>query len=306
MGVSIAERNHSEINQVPGINLTAVALRTGRPEDAEIAGTICFEAFKAISDQHNFPRDFPSPEPAIELLSFLLSRHDVYSVVAEIDGRVVGSNFLWETASIAGVGPITVDPSVQNGAIGRSLMEEVLRRTREQAFAGVRLVQAAYHNRSLSLYTKLGFDTREPLSAMQGPALGLEIPGHYVRLATKDDIDECNDLCERIHGFERQVEMIDAINQGSATVVEREGRITGYTNGIGFLGYAVGENNDDLKALIGAAKEFAGPGFLLPTRNSELMRWCLRQGLRVVMPMTLMSSGLYNEPRGAFLPSVIY
>src|SRR5688572_29431649 len=306
MEVSVAEQKHSEINPVPGIHLTDVALRSGRPDDAESAGTICFEAFKTISDQHNFPRDFPSPEPAIGLLTFLLSRQDVYSVVAEIDGRVVGSNFLWETASIAGVGPITVDPSVQNGAIGRRLMEDVLQRTEKQGFAGVRLVQAAYHNRSLSLYTKLGFDTREPLSAMQGPALGLEIPGHHVRPATKDDVNECNKLCARIHGFEREVELIDAINQGSAVVVEREGRITGYTNGIGFLGYAVGDNNEDLKALIGAAKEFPGPGFLLPTRNSELMRWCLQHGLRVVMPMTLMSIGLYNEPRGAFLPSVIY
>ena len=304
MAISVAQPQN-QIQAVPA-NSSNVILRRGRPEDAEKCGVICFEAFKSISDQHRFPRDFPSPEPAIELLSFLLSRHDVYSVVAEIDGRVVGSNFLWETASIAGVGPITVDPSVQNGAIGRRLMEDVLRRTEEQAFAGVRLVQAAYHNRSLSLYTKLGFDTREPLSAMQGPALGLEIPGHHVRPATKDDLDDCNRLCLRIHGFEREVELIDAINQGSATVVEREGRITGYTNGIGFLGYAVGENNDDLKALIGAAKEFTGPGFLLPTRNSELMRWCLQQGLRVVMPMTLMSIGLYNEPRGAFLPSVIY
>ena len=304
MAISVAQPQ-SHIHSVL-VNSTKVLLRRGRPEDAEKCGDICFEAFKSISDHHNFPRDFPSPEPAIGLLSHLLSRHDVYSVVAEMDGRVVGSNFLWETASIAGVGPITVDPSVQNGAIGRSLMEDVLRRTEEQGFAGVRLVQAAYHNRSLSLYTKLGFDTREPLSAIQGQALGLEIPGHLVRPATKDDLNDCNKLCVRIHGFEREVELIDAINQGSAIVVEREGRITGYTNGIGFLGYAVGENNDDLKALIGAAKEFAGPGFLLPTRNSELMRWCLQHGLRVVMPMTLMSIGLYNEPKGAFLPSVIY
>lgn len=304
MALSVAEPQEHRIESIPAA--TNINLRRGRPEDADKCGVICFEAFKSISDRHNFPRDFPSPEPAMGLLSFLLSRHDVYSVVAEIDGRVVGSNFLWETASIAGVGPITVDPSVQNGAIGRRLMVDVLRRTEEQAFAGVRLVQAAYHNRSLSLYTKLGFDTREPLSAMQGPALGLEIPGHHVRPATKDDLQECSKLCQRIHGFEREVELIDAINQGSATVVEREGRITGYTNGIGFLGYAVGENNEDVKALIGAAKEFAGPGFLLPTRNSELMRWCLQHGLRIVMPMTLMSIGLYNEPRGAFLPSVIY
>jgi hypothetical protein len=61
-----------------------------------------------------------------------------------------------------------------------------------------------------------------------------------------------------------------------------------------------------MKALIGAATVFQGPGFLLPTRNSDLLRWCLENGLRVVQPMTLMSIGLYNEPDGAFLPSVIY
>ena len=89
-------------------------------------------------------------------------------------------------------------------------------------------------------------------------------------------------------------------------MVEHGGRITGYTTGIGFFGHAVGESNEDLKALIGAAPAFAGPGFLLPMRNGELFRWCLAHGLRVVQPMTLMSLGLYNEPKGAFLPSVLY
>jgi hypothetical protein len=68
----------------------------------------------------------------------------------------------------------------------------------------------------------------------------------------------------------------------------------------------MGESNDDLKALIGAAPTFAGLVLLLPTRNTELFRWCLEQGLRVVQPMTLMSLGLYNEPSGAFLPSIIF
>ena len=61
-----------------------------------------------------------------------------------------------------------------------------------------------------------------------------------------------------------------------------------------------------MKALVGAAQAFPGPGFLLPTRNSEVLRWCLEQGLRIVQPMTLMSLGLYNEPRGAFMPSILY
>src|SRR5436190_881046 len=88
--------------------------------------------------------------------------------------------------------------------------------------------------------------------------------------------------------------------------LKRNGRITGYTTIIGFFGYAVGETNDDLKALIGAAEEFAGPGFLLPTRNGDLFRWCLTNDLRVTQPMTLMSRGLYNDPAGASLPSILY
>jgi len=61
-----------------------------------------------------------------------------------------------------------------------------------------------------------------------------------------------------------------------------------------------------VEALIGAADPFAGPGFLVPTRDAPLMRWCLQSGLRVVQPMTLMTMGPYTEPRGAFLPSILY
>lgn len=82
--------------------------------------------------------------------------------------------------------------------------------------------------------------------------------------------------------------------------------MTGYTTLLGFFGHSVGESNDDLKALLGQASEYAGPGFLLPTRNGELFRWCLDNGLRVGQPMTLMTIGLYNEPPGAYLPAVLY
>lgn len=281
-------------------------LRTGRPEDARDLGSICYEAFEAIAGRHDFPRDFPSPEAAAGLIGSLLSREDVYSVVAEADGRLVGSNFLWENGTIAGVGPITIDPAAQNAAVGRRLMEDVLLRAEARNIAGVRLCQAAYHNRSHSLYTKLGFDTREPLSNLQGPAIEQQIPGHTVRPATEEDLDACNALSLKVHGHHRGPELLDAIRARTANVVEHDGRITGYTTGIGFFGHTVAEGNEDLKALIGAAPEFPGPGFLLPTRNGEVLRWCLARGLRVVQPMTLMSLGLYNEPAGAFMPSVLY
>jgi len=97
-----------------------INFRKGKPRDAEICASICYEAFKAIADQHHFPPDFPDRESAFGLIPQLLSREDIYSVIAESDGRVVGSNFLWENGVIAGVGPITVDPAVQNSSIGRA------------------------------------------------------------------------------------------------------------------------------------------------------------------------------------------
>jgi N-acetylglutamate synthase-like GNAT family acetyltransferase len=283
-----------------------ITLRKGRLDDAQRAGSICYQAFKVLAEHHRFPPDFPSAEAAVGALSSMLARPDIYSVVAEIDGRLVGVNFLWENATIAGVGPITIDPEVQNSQIGKQLMNDVLERARSQGVPGVRLVQATYHNRSLSLYAKLGFTVREPLAVLQGKPLGLEIPGFEVRQATERDLGICNKLCREVHGHERGHELIDAIKRGSASVVEHDGRITGYATMIGFFGYAVGETNEDIKALIGAATTIAGPGLIVPSRNGELLRWCLNKQMRVVQPLTLMSLGLYNEPAGAFLPSVIY
>jgi GNAT superfamily N-acetyltransferase len=284
----------------------SVAIRRASAADAEVCGRICFEAFDALANRHNFPPDLPAPEVSIAVLSTMFSHPGFYCVVAEQDGKIVGSNCLDERTPIAGVGPVTVDASAQNRTAGRALMQAVLTRATERKFAGVRLVQAAYHNRSLSLYAKLGFVVREPLSCMQGQAMKKMLPGISIRPAVAGDLAACNDLCVRVHGHERGGELQDAIQQGTAVVAERDGRVTAYASSMAFSGHAVGETNDDLKALIAAAAAFQGPGILVPTRNAELFRWCLESGLRVVQPLTLMTMGLYNEPAGAYLPSILF
>ncbi|MGC2524194.1 MAG: GNAT family N-acetyltransferase, partial [Stellaceae bacterium] len=216
------------------------------------------------------------------------------------------SNFVDERGTIAGIGPITVSPGVQNRSTGRQLMNAVIERSNARGAAGIRLLQSAYHNRSLCLYTKLGFDRREPCSKMEGPQLRISLPGYAVRPATQSDIAACNALCRRVHGHDREGELRDGVRQGAARVVEHLGQVTAYASEIAFFGHAVAEDNYGLQALIGAASGFAHGGFLLPTRNSELFRWCLRHGLRLVHQMTLMTIGLYNEPAGAYLPSVSY
>jgi hypothetical protein len=235
----------------------------------------------------------------------LLANPGFYGIVAEENGRIVGSNFADHRSSIAGIGPIPIDPEAQNQGISRKLMQAAIDHFTATNVPGIRLVQAAYHNRSLCLYTRLGFQTREPLSVMQGPALNIKFAGYDVRPATDADIAACNLLCRRVHGFERGVELREAISARTARVVEHLGRITGYATDIGFFAHAVAETNHDLKSLIGAASAFQGPGFLLPRRNHEVFAWCLDSELKLIMQMTLMSIGLYNEPAGAWLPNPV-
>ena len=283
-----------------------IVIRTATPADAAECGRICFDAFSAINAQHNFPCDFPNPEYAAGLISMMFSAPGLYCVVAESEGRLIGSNCLDERSPIAGIGPITIDPAVQNHGAGRRLMQVVMDRALARNKAGMRLVQAAFHNRSFALYTSLGFDVREPLCCLQGRTHQRSVSACNVRPATDADLPQCNAVSRQVHGFERAVELAQAIQQGSAVVVERGGRITGYASALAFFGHATAETNLDLQALIASAESFGGPGILLPSRNSAVLRWCLANGLRIVQPMTLMAMGLYNEPAGAWMPSVLY
>lgn len=281
-------------------------IRRATVEDAPACGVICYQAFRDINAAHNFPPDLPSADAAVGLLTMMFSHPGFYGVVAESGGRIIGSNCLDERTPIAGVGPITVETGAQNAGAGRMLMKAVLDRATERKFTGVRLLQAAFHNRSLSLYTKLGFDAREPISTMQGPPIQKPMDGFHVRPVLMSDLEACNQLCSKVHGHDRGGELVDAIQQGTAKLVERAGRITGYTSSMAFFGHSVGETVGDVQALISTAESFGGPGILVPTRNAALFRWCLENGLRVQYPMTLMSVGMYQEPAGSFLPSVLF
>src|SRR5204862_1846629 len=152
-----------------------VVVREATAADADSCGRIFYGAFESIAASHNFPIEPGSPEFCHYLVGNLLAHDNVVGLVAERHGEVQGSAFIDERGEIAGIGPVTVDPAAQDGGIGRALMEAALERA--HSAAGVRLVQTAYHYRSLALYSKLGFVVREPLSVMQGTPPSLSLPG---------------------------------------------------------------------------------------------------------------------------------
>jgi GNAT superfamily N-acetyltransferase len=288
----------------------AIAVRAIEPADGDECARIVYEAFGGLHDYHRFPRDFPTLESAEQLTSNFIAHPAIWGVVAEAEGRIVGSNFLDERGTITGVGPITVDPKAQGHGVGRRLMEAVM--DRGAGARAIRLFQDSFNMQSLSLYASLGFEVKEPAVVISGrprsgPAAGIE-----VRPLEEGDLEDCERLCLTVHGFERTNELRDAVQMPvlSPSVAVRDGRITAYATTLTFFpaAYAVAETEDDMRALVtGALAAGDEPAsFLLPTRQAGLFRWCLSEGLRPVKPMTYMSIGEYREPDGCWIPSVLY
>ena len=258
----------------------SLIVRPVEHDDAEICGKIGYEAHKAVSSAHGYPSEQPSEEFSIGLIKMLLGNPNSWGFLAERQDKILGSIFIhrFPPSPMAVIGPLTVHPSAEGG-VGRILMDAALMHARKQNHDHIRLVQSPSHIRSFVLYTKCGFVLREPLFLMQGQLLkgrniNLDTLNADVRLVRDDkDISECNKLCKLAHGFSREMELRQAIDQGVATVIERGGDITGYAAGIGILCHAVAKSNEDLKALIANASAILGPGFFVPGRNRELINW---------------------------------
>jgi predicted N-acetyltransferase YhbS len=286
----------------------AVSLREVQPEDVADCARICFEAFGGIHDQHRFPRDFPALEKAVGLIEAFVGHPAFWGVVAEVDGRIAGSNFLDERGPVRGLGPITVDPGVQNVGVGRRLMEAAIERG--EGAPSIRLLQDGFHMRSLVLYTSLGFDVTEPVVLMSGTPAGEPTTEPEVRPFEEDDLEACNELSRRVHGFDRSQELGEARQRMAPYVAVRDGRVTAYATAITMwpMAHGVAETEEDMHALIlGAAAGSSDPvSFICPIRRSGLWRWSLEQGLRAIKPMNVMVRGEYAQPAGCWFPSVLY
>ncbi len=202
-----------------------ITLRDGVPADATDCGRICHEAFTDIALRHGYKSFFPTLGDGVGLMSWMLSTPGFHGVVAEADGRIVGSGALQEWDKVvAAIAVISVDPTVQGRGVGEQLMRAMLQRAAESGFVAVRLAQAAYNRHSFSLYAKLGFSVRELLVRFNERPQPFVIRGYTVRPATLEDASACNALCMRVHGHERSPELCHSINEGTARVVEHDGQ----------------------------------------------------------------------------------
>jgi L-amino acid N-acyltransferase YncA len=227
--------------------------------------------------------------------------------VAERDGSVVGSVFVTavDNCPAGAIGPLTVEPA-HEGGVGAALMQEAVAEAARMGIVQLRLVQSPTHLRSLALYTKAGFDLREPLLVVTNTDLTHAADDSRLRRATLGDDSDCASLCRKAYGFARTTELNEAIRNNTATVLERKDRIAGYACSIGFRGHAVASTVEDLVVLIAHAPKSPGAGVFIPTRNSALLRWLFRNGARALWPAAILSIGDFHESTTPYLPSGLF
>jgi hypothetical protein len=119
-------------------------IRPIEQNDAESCGKVGYEAHKTISSAYGYPPEQPSEEFGIGLIRRLLGNPNSWGVLAERQGKTLGSIFLhkFQPSPVAAIGPLTVHPSAEGG-VGRMLMmDAALTQARKQNHDQIRLVQS--------------------------------------------------------------------------------------------------------------------------------------------------------------------
>lgn len=268
---------------------------------------ICHLAFDSLHLRHNVSRDVPSEEVGRLIIGGVLHRPDYIGVVAVEDGRILGSNFLLLADEVCGVGPITVDPTVQAKGVGRKLMQWVIdeARRRRGTAAHVRLFQEAVNTTSLSLYTSLGFNWRDSGALMHPkPA---EVADPAVRPMVASDLPHVERLSTVHYGFSRAKDAARLLDmQFPAFVRERGGKVVAYQIATLF-GHASAESNDDLLVLASQTARHIPPPMavvIVPMSQTALFRSALNSRFRVAKVLNYMSLETFRPFSGPSFPSI--
>lgn len=303
------------MNQARGSGGRAGSLmvRAVTAEDVEAVGALVYESFYDVATKHGHEPGYESVEFATLVVNILSQAEGFASFLACEGGEPVAVNFLDERNEIAGVGPVAVSVRHQGRGLGRLVMEALLERTEATGYQSVRLLQSAYNCVSFSLYTRLGFDVKDGIATLRGrPAEG-ERPSGEVRDGTPADLDALDELSLEVVGFRRRGDIEISRSLAPPLVVERQGRIAGFTcwfptPGGTLLAPAVARDEQALRDLILGAARSTTVGLIvpLPLSYASVLRWALDGGFTVSELSTLMVRGSYERPAGAYLPSVWY
>lgn len=277
-----------------------ITVRDAAPTDQSATAEIIYGAFHQLDERHNVPAYMNTMEDANIVASHLYGIPKIHGYVAEDDGQVVGIGFLHDIGDAGmGISPLAVAPQAQARGVGQAILDRMIERA---GGASVRLLQDAFNNSTLALYSRYGFVVREQVTCVKGQP-GRESSSDGLTITHDSDPAGTSEaLYRQIMGFNRPSFPTRPV------MAHRGADLAGFIAPGTEYPYAVADNEETLRALIaGLATELdAQITAAIPAAHAETLRWMLDRDGRVIRSMNLMVRGPYTRPNGARLNSGSY
>lgn len=158
------------------------------------------------------------------------------ALVAEVDGKIAGSNFALHWGSVGVFGPLTVHPDFWDKGVARRLLEETMDIFPRWHTSHIGLFTFAQSSKHLHLYQKFGFWPRF-LTAIMSKTLdktqNSTKPVRYSQLTAADKeqaVEECKALTGRIYGgldLSKEIHSVDRQALGD-TILVYEGSLASF------------------------------------------------------------------------------
>jgi len=198
--------------------------------------------------------------------------------VADVDGKIVGSNLATRWGSVGFFGPLTVHPDYWNKGIAQQLMQPVMEcfDRRKVTLAG--LYTFAESPKHISLYQKYGFYPRFLTAIMSKPVSSKRSEGsgsrRFTDISTSDHdsiIQECNRLTDSVYpglSVEREIRAVHAQGLGDTILFWEEGKFVGFAvchcgpgteagNGKCYVKFGVADSEPHFEQLLTLSDELA-------------------------------------------------
>ncbi len=156
------------------MNIVVRSLRKDELSDADRIFRLAFGTFVGLSDPLRFAGD-------ADWITTTWRRDPSAAFAAEVDGRLVGSNFATSWGSLGFFGPLSIDPELWGRGVAHPLMEAVMQCFARWETRHTGLFTFAQSAKHVTLYQRFGFYPRFLTAIMRKPSAAPQAAPQWTR-----------------------------------------------------------------------------------------------------------------------------
>jgi ribosomal protein S18 acetylase RimI-like enzyme len=280
-----------------------VAYRPARTEEIERAEELVVRSINNLTERHGFGPLASLRPPEFQLFSLNDDPDGFW--MAEDAGQMLGFAFSWVCGDLWFLAELFVSPGNQGRSIGNELLKRTLEHAQKRGITKKALITFSFNTVSQGLYIRHGLLPRFPIYFFKGDrevliarlqssplrCMRLQNTASHLRILAQIDADVLGISREKHHSF-----LLNNNAMRGVALNSRDGCIGYlYVSSDGHIGPLAVAQPDTMEAAfltgLNLAVEIGSPqvtGFF--TGTSEAPRIALEHGMRMTVPMLLMST----------------